>query len=199
MQGLTVNASGAVLSSTGKAARWVALDALRGLAIVLMMVDHVALVYGAPFGVREIITRLAMPLFMLLAGYLWRPGLRMRHLDLIVAAALSVPLSWLIGSDTVPILVVLVLVLPLMELAHRYPLALLVLAIVQPITWPIAWYGYQPGAILALLIVGHLMRWSRLPSDWLRVGERMPFLAPVGRWPLMIYVGHLVLLGALTY
>ncbi|MFK7737661.1 MAG: TraX family protein [Pirellulaceae bacterium] len=57
----------------GVNARYLSLDVLRGLAILLMVLDHVCWLFGdsriAPDSLR-IITRLSMPLFCVLTGYL---------------------------------------------------------------------------------------------------------------------------------
>lgn len=175
--------------------RLVALDGLRGLAILLMVMDHAALVYGAPWGVREVVTRLAVPLFMLTAGYLWRPGLRRRHLETALAAVVATPLLSTIGGAEFGILVVFLLVLPLVPVAVRWPLPVLALCLLQLSTWQIPWYGYQPGFVLGLLVVGQLAwLWGR-DREFLRAGELCAAFAFLGRWPLTLYVGHLAVLA----
>jgi surface polysaccharide O-acyltransferase-like enzyme len=57
------------------------LDTLRGLAIVLMVVDHVAdFWFGIPIAGSPIrfVTRMAMPLFCVLMGYFFQPSNRFR-------------------------------------------------------------------------------------------------------------------------
>lgn len=77
--------------------RNLALDTLRGLAIVLMIVDHVADFW---FDIRitdssvRFVTRMAMPLFCVLMGYFFRPENRFRYkrLGQIAATACAVNL-----------------------------------------------------------------------------------------------------------
>lgn len=178
-------------------ARDARLDGLRGFAIALMVLDHSALVFGASWGVREVLTRAALPLFMLLAGYLWRPGLRCRHLDLVLAAAIATPFLSAIGAADIEILPLLCVCLPLLHLSARWPVLMLSLALVQPSAWPVPWSGYEPGFVLALLIAGQLMRRFSLDTGLLGVGSYLQGFAAVGRWPLTWYVGHLVVLALL--
>ncbi len=58
--------------STSRGNRLRGLDAVRGLAIVLMIVDHVAgILFDLPIEVDNVrmLTRLSMPLFSVLMGY----------------------------------------------------------------------------------------------------------------------------------
>lgn len=172
---------------------------MRGLALLLMMVDHLALVYGAPWGVRELLTRLAMPLFMLVAGFLWRPGWRWRHLEVFFAAVLATPYLWYIGGETVGILFVYLWALLCMPAVQRFPLLVLAVAIIQPITWPLAINLYQPGVVLALLALGYLARQHGFGRELVQIGSVLPSsLTVLGRWPLLIYVAHLYVFALLA-
>jgi hypothetical protein len=169
------------------------LDKLRGLAIVLMVVDHVAVQTGSPWFVRTLVTRPALPLFLLVAGMLWRPGLRRRHLQLAAAAGSATVLGAQLGMVAPDVLVVIGIGLAAMPLAVRWPVVTLALAAIQPTTWPL-WQGYEPGTVLVLLYLGHALA-TRTPLE-LRWADRLPWwTAVVGRFPLTVYVGHLAVLA----
>ncbi|WP_440996600.1 hypothetical protein [Arhodomonas sp. SL1] len=176
-------------------ARTAWLDGLRGAALVLMVVDHLAVFGYLPDELRAV-TRLALPGFMFVAGWLWRPGLRPRLLEVIVAAAASWGLWFLVAGPMVPVLVVFCLTYPLLGLARRAPVTALAVSVLQLSAWPIPWAGYQPGAVLAFLVLGQLACVHGL-GEWQGLGQRLAWLAPAGRWPLTLYLGHLAVLVAL--
>lgn len=174
------------------------LDAVRGLAILLMVVDHMAAAWPTAWGVREVLTRAAMPLFMLLLGYLFREFNQVRHWQVVAAVFLEVPLLLVVAGTEVGILVHVAFLLPLMVVAVRYPWPCLGLALVQTSAWPMPFSGYEPGLVFAFMIMGHLMR--RAGSEALQgIGEHVLALAPVGRYPLAIYCGHLFVLAGLMW
>jgi uncharacterized membrane protein len=195
----------ATLAPTG--VRLPALDLLRGVAVLLMVADHV--LYAAGLHVWRLgPTRIALPLFALLAGALFRPGLARRRLvELAVAAILlAPPLEHLLGMPTPGILAVLlwcVLILQLVDLDSRPTvLAVLTVAVLQPVTWPMVlwfptWNGYEPGTVLALMLVGQLARpyLAQLES---RSRAAASSIERIGRYPLTLYVGHLLVLVVLT-
>ncbi|MCA1726985.1 MAG: heparan-alpha-glucosaminide N-acetyltransferase domain-containing protein [Actinobacteria bacterium] len=176
------------------------LDAARGLAVVLMIVDHVAAVMGSNAGplwwVRHTVTRPALPLFMVVAGILiarrrsswsWR--------RLVAIAGAGVVATWLLlvsgiqfGPD---VLLVLVATCPAWGVLSRRPLELLVLGLLQALYLPIGWGGYEPGLVLAYLGVGILAGGCGERLSWIR-GRAFEL---VGRYPLTWYLGHLVVLG----
>lgn len=186
---------GAGLEGGGLAARSAALDGLRGLAIALMGIDHAALVFGAPDGVREILTRLAVPLFMALAGYLWRPGFRWRYLDVLIVALATAPMLAAIGGATVPILFIYLGTVPALWISRRAPALVLLLCFVQVNAWPVGWFGYEPGYVLGCMVVGQWARAS-MSAELDQLGEPVRWLAPLGRWPLTFYGLHLAALAA---
>jgi uncharacterized membrane protein len=186
-----------VSAGEGGRRRSVQLDALRGAAVLFMVADHVALFVGAD-PVRMTVGRLAMPLFFVLAGHLsarlsWR-------LVWVVALGLALPTVavWIdspnvlvyLGAGAVVLAVTrrsrlvlwFLVALPLVLLANGFALA------------PVG-TGFHPAALLGLMAVGALLdRRSveqlagRLPAAVTRV------LARSGRYPLTVYVGHVLLL-----
>lgn len=183
------------LASRGRIG-WV--DGARGLSIVAMIVSHVGLVTGVTPGWFHLyVMRPVAPMFLLLLGMLWRPGFRRRHVQFIAAAIVAQAMAIYIGFALPNIFVVMGLVLLLMPLAVRWPVATLVLCILQVQFWPHPewWTGYPLGFALAFALIG-----SKLPADGLveaygRLGSRLG-LEGVGRRPMTWYLGHLALLSA---
>lgn len=174
------------------------LDAIRGGAIALMMLDHVAAVAGAPWWVRDIVTRFALPLFMFVAGYLWRPGWRWRHAEVFAAAAITLPLVWYLGLAEIHILAVFVLILPLLPISAKWPWLAIGLGLIQAKDWPLGYHGYEPGLVWALVAIGQLTRDRELPEFGVAESNLRPFTT-IGRWPLTWYAGHLAVLAAIVW
>lgn len=178
-------------------ARSLHLDALRGAAVLLMVVDHVALFADVP-EVRWTAGRLAMPLFFILGGHLacrfsWRTLLLVPAVGLGVefvapwtgAGALLV--SFAVGAAAVVLL-------------RRYaPWALwliVALALTSAANGRVSVdSGYDPGQLSALMALGALLtrhqlvgllRWVPRPA--------LVRLAQAGRYPLSLYAGQAVLL-----
>ncbi|MFB9542561.1 acyltransferase family protein [Micromonospora sagamiensis] len=184
------------------------LDRLRGLAIILMVIDHVLVVVLANVAsepwmeaIRLTLTRLSMPLFMILSGLLLaRRGYpsRKRILQILVAAALlNLLLNQVeVGLVTPEILAVWLTLLPFFPLIARYPVEAAGLGILQLRNLPIAWDGYQPGEAAAFIALGVVL--NRISdSALLRHAIAIPrWCEAVGRRPLLWYVGHLTILVA---
>jgi len=188
--------------------RWSGVDAARGLAILLMVLDHLLVVLvdvgvlaggvGSPsYLVRMTVTRASLPLFMLCTGGL----LSVRRLSWlrfgdVSAAALVVNgllIAYPIGIHPPEVLAVWCLVMVAWPWIGRYPALCACVGIVQVYVWPIGWQGYQPGVLLVLVSVGVLAGPGAL--EW---ATRLPmWLGVVGRKPLVWYCGHLVALAAL--
>jgi uncharacterized membrane protein len=174
------------------ASRLAGLDAVRGAAVLLMVADHVS--RYVPGGGWFSLTggRLALPLFCLVAGSLasrlsWR---------LAVVALLGLLLPVLVPwIDSPNILLLLALSLVLVRWARRASVSLLaVLAVCLGLLvngWGWVASGYPLPAVLALVVVGALV--GRAPLDaW---GLALPrWVGVCGRWPLSLYVGHLLVL-----
>ncbi len=167
------------------------LDALRGLAVLAMLVDHLALLVGADLA-RLTVGRLAMPLFFIVGGHL--AGRLSPRLLLAAGLGLALPTvaPW-IDSPNVLLLYAAGAVL----LALGCPPVLLVAVALTGYAngWTAALHGaYEPAALLALMGVGQL-----LPRSAFAGADRLPSLLRVaGRYPLTIYAGHVLALTALT-
>lgn len=179
------------------AGRSVVVDSVRGLAILLMILDHLlvqldpmsTLRAGAPWS----ITRLALPLFMLASAAVWRPSRRVRW-RLWAAVFPEAVLMVMLGMQWPGVVVVILLVLSLLDVlpdGWRNWYVLGVLGLVQALYVPIGggWEGYQPGLVLAWFCLGRLACFNGSPLAWLPRS-----FAPIGRRPLAWYFGHLVAL-----
>lgn len=169
------------------------LDAARALGIALMVLDHFAAVYEWPSVVRDF-TRLAMPLFMVTSGYLFR-GLGQRYSDVWATALLTWPAVVVLDVALFHVLLVYALVIPALCARTGVLVVLASLGLLQGLNWPIPWHGYQPGYLLAFLVLGRLTREAGVvvqdfawPS-WVTV---------IGRYPLTVYGGHLAVLVGLS-
>jgi surface polysaccharide O-acyltransferase-like enzyme len=168
---------------------WV--DTFRGCAVSLMIFDHLIVVFTDFQDVRNF-TRIALPMFCVLSGYLSGDRLGDRYGQLWLSALLSWPIVLVLELALIHILLVFALVYPLLFLPPTYFLFVLSLGLLQAFTWPIGWAGYEPGYVFAFLSVGRLMRLSgwQLPSAKFSV----PVVSWLGRWPLSAYVSHIFLI-----
>jgi hypothetical protein len=174
--------------------RDVALDRIRGLAVALMLVDHVALLLGV-LPLRLTVGRLAMPLFFLVAGHLAH-RLSARHVNVVAAGVALTFLAPWAGEPSILLWIVLGCALIVAARFSGFPLVLL---IVVPLTlaanrWQLGAVGYDPAALVALMVVG-----ATLPRTAFAWGSRLPaVLGAVGRRPLTWYVGHVAVLTFLA-
>jgi hypothetical protein len=192
------------------------LDRLRGLAIFLMILDHALVIFLSCYGwqdwayqTRRTVTRLSMPLFMLVSGLLvarkGRPSIRrlppIFFIGLVFTeVVVNIPQ---LGFGAPDILLLWLLCLTLYPLWIRWPVEMAVIGILQIVNWPITidwWRNYQPGEVLAFLALGALLA-RRENSLLLRTGAHLPrWLAFIGRRPLVWYTAHLtalLVLGAI--
>lgn len=173
-----------------------ALDILRGFAILLMIFDHCAFFSAAGVWWR-LPGRFAMPLFMLVSGYLWHGFNRRRLLQVGLAAVLSTLLTAPFHFPFPDILGVWLLCQPLMPFVDRWPVAAAVLGFGTS-QLIIFWTGYQPGIVILWLAIGRLLRSLdfSLPDLPARMTSAFRWL---GQYPLSVYVGHLAILSILFW
>lgn len=173
--------------------RLVWIDQARGLAVLLMILDHVLAVAAPGHLLRFTVTRLSLPLFIacvVAVPHRTRSGLSLR---LLCGMGLELVLNPIIGL-AIPGPVFLLGMLGLAVgpwLASPIPAALgLIQALYLPL--PDVWTGYQPGLVLVWAFIGlyaadELEQWAPRFPGW---------LATIGRRPLAWYTAHLVLLAA---
>lgn len=192
-------------SSASSRVRLAGVDQLRGLAIVLMVADHLLELTHGPLLIRETITRASMPLFFLLSASLVR-RLSWRHFGILLAGgALPVLVPW-IDSPNVLVLYVLgaVVLVAVRQLPVRWRQPVLTALVVFSLTWYANGYGlwphgvnaYVPTALVGLMAAGALIGPQRLHQ----AGSRLPaWLGSVGRYPLSVYLWHLLVLQLLFF
>jgi fucose 4-O-acetylase-like acetyltransferase len=172
------------------------LDAVRGLAIVLMVGDHVSRQLEFGYVYSYTLGRVAMPLFFVLAGHLFS-RLNWRHAA-VGCVGLVVPLAvpWI---DSPNVLVWWALGCVMLAACRWGGVSPWLLVLVGLTLFANGWGelsgSYPPAALYALMGVGALLK----RESW-RWAERLPrWLAALGRAPVRWYVGHLIALQAVIY
>jgi uncharacterized membrane protein len=180
------------------------LDALRGVAVALMVLDHSLVIVAPDSPFRYTLTRLALPLFMYCTAYTLRMfGSSNGRLVTIASAGVLVSVAsgavWpaLNVRPDVCLLIVGAILAVRWWLPALGAWSLAVLGFVQALYVPLGWHGYEPGLVLGWLCVGLLAVSSR-PDLCEVIGERVSWLAPVGRRALVVYVGHLGVLAVVA-
>lgn len=179
-------------------------DKLRGLAVLLMVLDHGLaftgwLVGSEAFGwpLRLTVTRAALPLFMFCAGYVRRDRDRSSWRSwgaLLLAAVVSEALVQRMPyMGQVDVLVVIACALVAWPVARRWPWLSIAGCLVVVSMFPRVWDGYHPAHVLALMVLGPwALCFGRGDLPLRRLGERLPaWLTWPGRHALGLYVGHL--------
>jgi len=179
-------------------ARLSSIDRIRGLAVLCMIFDHAVIVFvGAGSPLRWTLGRLAMPLFFLLGGYLVR-RLSWRHgWVFVLGCFLPVVVPWVDSPNVLVWYAVGAVILWSADTVWARWLTLAV-GLALSANFPDQTIGssYAPGMLVGLMIVGALLRHYH-GSGVLAWGRYLPrWFAPVGRYPLTIYVGHLLVLRA---
>ena len=194
-----------------KGGRIFIIDAIRGLAIALMILDH-SLFAIESIGVannvveysRLSITRFSMPLFMIASGMIWvLYGLRIKRwiqvfiLSILINIAIKV--LWP-DFNNPEILFVWTIIAIGYRLIVRFPITVMIVGYTQCIFWPVPWSGYQPGELAIFLGVGLLIARAPLDKTWKRIRfeKLLSKLAFLGRYPLSIYSSHLIFISLIV-
>ena len=199
------------LASHSHKSRNALLDAMRGLAILIMIVDHIFSALES-VGVesnfveysRLTATRFSMPLFMIASGIVWGAyGLRLKRWGqvLVLAVALNAMTRLLWPDFNFPeILLVWSALAIFWRLIVRYPIITMIIGYTQTTYWMLPWQGFQPGELAIFLGAGVLISKSSLSWLWKepRTSRLIEPLAFVGRYPLRIYGGHLAILALIV-
>jgi len=171
--------------------RLLGIDRLRGVAVVGMMIDH-AIIQVNPYSwFRLLLPWHGLPIFCLLVGaFGQRRNLERVSLWLASGIFLSLFVSPTLGTGVPDVLCLLALGRILMWSKWSY--VVLILALMQPIALRLPWSGYQPGAIVSLVLLGpvlvDLQKWN---AFGLWFPSSFGFL---GRKAFPIYIGHLLLI-----
>jgi hypothetical protein len=185
------------LAPTGRRARLLGLDAARGLAVLLMLGDHLAGLGGPEWlWYRFTLGRVALPLFFVVAGALvrrltWRHGwVALLGLVLPVLAPWvdSPNVLWWYGYGAV-------VVYGLGRMLGRPGLWIVVLVGLVMGANGFGQHGhtYEPDALFGMMAVGALIGRVQL-AEWTDKLARSRLLLVAGRWPLSVYVGHVLAL-----
>jgi len=194
-----------------KGGRIFIIDAIRGLAIALMVLDQ-SLFAIETIGIANVvveysrlsITRFSMPLFMIASGIIWALyGLRIRRWFqvFVLAVILNFATRILWADFNYPeILLVWTMLAIGSRLIVRFPITVMIIGYTQFIFWPIPWSGFQPGELAIFLGVGVLVARAPLEKAWkhMRFKSLISALSFLGRYPLSIYSGHLILLSLIV-
>jgi uncharacterized membrane protein len=187
------------------------IDAIRGLAIALMILDH-SLFAIESIGVanniveyaRLSITRFSMPLFMIASGFIWALyGLRIKRwiqvFILSILINLTIKVLWPDFNNPEILFIWTILAIG-SRLIVRFPITVMIVGYTQFIFWPVPWSGYQPGELAIFLGVGVLIARAPLDKTWkqIRFEKLLSALAFLGRYPLSIYSGHLISLSLIV-
>lgn len=183
-------------------ARYVGIDAARGVAVLLMVLDHVLIVTQGPdLSPGRLLTRASMPTFALLIGvFADKPLSWRRRWEWIAAGACAFVLYPLVGLTGPLLLSWLALGRWVARTAPGRPLAPVVGLVMLLTAWangmlPSIAGEYHPAAMVALVCVGRWIGRERMAQLIGSPDRRFRWLAIVGRIPLAVYVGHLVVLA----
>lgn len=166
------------------------IDALRGLAILLMILDHSLIVLS--FGsspIRHTITRLAMPIFFIVSGHLVRKFTSRTLIIGLIGLCLPVIVPWIDSPNVLTWYALGTLLLT--KMSRKYYWLIIALALTLSSNFFNHDYGssYWPYGLWALMATGAL-----IPRELFTPFRRLPkFLDTIGRRPLLIYVGHLLI------
>lgn len=168
-----------------------ALDDWRGVAVGLMIVDHVWFVTGLHEW-RTSITRLALPMFFVVSGMLLRSGVcNERRGLLLVCLGLLMPVAvpWIDNPNVLLWIGLGGLVLPVIGAVGELVIVIVGLTM-QANGYGVMAAGYSPYGLLGLMVIG---MWFR---DIRRMVPEVPgaVFGLMGRYALGIYVGHLLVL-----
>lgn len=189
-----MSATAGLTAVLDRRARLAGLDRLRGLAVLLMVLDHVLVVADVGTPVRLTVTRASMPLFFLIAGSLVRRA-RWGRLGLVavLGAVLPVVVPWVDAPNVLLYYAVGAVLLAVVRGRRGRWVALAVAASLAANGYLAFPGAYSPGGLWVLMLAGALAGAPALD----RVGARLPaWVARAGRYPLTVYVVHLLALRA---
>ena len=173
--------------------RSVSLDRIRGLAIVLMILDHILdLTHELPL-IRMTVTRLSMPLFFIISGHLVKRVNARTFQIMVIGFILPISIPWIDNPNVLFWYAVGTIVVVYVKQKWLIILAALTMGANHYALY--IGSSYDPLFLIAFMAIG-----STFPREYFSWGNRLPaFFTFVGKYPLSIYLGHLFLLtGILT-
>jgi hypothetical protein len=173
--------------------RILSIDALRGIALLYMLVSHTAIGAGVGWWPRGV----GFMLFVVVAGSLYRRRLGRRYIEIVGAGILSIPASLDLGLNGFNILLAWGVALPVLWVLTRSRLLAVVIVVVGSQLlwwWPLG--GSNPGLVLLGWAIGYVLGRDRLAIT-LRGLPTPSWLLWIGRHPLTFFVGHLWVLAAI--
>lgn len=177
----------------GRVTRYAAMDRVRGLAIVLMILDHVLALTHTGSPVRLTVTRVCVPLFFILSGHLVRRfSWRTAGIG-IVGFFLPLLVPWIDQPNVLFIYAVGAFILSNPYVAKIPPSVVVAISLTFAANgFDTNHFGYGVGSLIGLMALGKMLQ-----RNWFAWGEKLPtILTTVGKYPLSIYVGHLLILTA---
>lgn len=184
------------------------LDFFRGIAISLMIIDHILVFFASiKFAndffeiIRETLTRYSMPLFMIISGFLLaKYGISIkRWLQVFITSIVLNVIIYFYWTDfNFPeILLIWSLLTIFTKLIIKFPIFILISGLIQYQYFPVNYEAYQPGIILLFLSIGVISSNRILHGDLLDKVIKYNIFRPlifIGRYPLSIYFSHILIL-----
>lgn len=160
-----------------------------------MICDHILAVTHQGSTFRYTITRLSMPLFFLISGHLVKRN-NWTRLSIVGILGILIP-SFAYFIEAPNVLFWYALSAPIIVAAKDNQKALCGIIVFSLTMYANGFFlipgAYSPFALMALMAVGKL-----IPSEFLEYPRLPKFLKWPGKFPLSIYVGHILILSALA-
>lgn len=167
------------------------LDAIRGLAVVLMLVDHAAAAFfdaRIELGGIRFVTRLSMPLFCVLMGFLlppsprwWPPHFKFRRYAEILLACAAVNVIHWPQHHELEVLASLLIATVVAAVLGPFAPAMLIAFFAYQVDPIATWFDYQLSLVLPLVAQGIILRrYGWWPA--ISIGVVLTLMTVSGQW-----------------